>query len=48
MLGVLVYAFIELTRESTVRVLVPESFAVTFDMNLRYFYTHGSTEKYII
>jgi hypothetical protein len=33
--------FVELTEEHAFRVLIPKNFALTFDGNLRYYYTHG-------
>jgi hypothetical protein len=33
--------FVELKKEDAFRVLIPKNFALTFDGNLRYYYTHG-------
>ena len=33
--------FIELTENKPFRIMVPKNYAVTFDGNLRYYYTHG-------
>ncbi len=33
--------FVELKDEDAFRVLIPDNYAITFDGNLRYYYTHG-------